>query len=236
MTYAGASLLWLLLIQPEIVPPYIGGLFRAVVIDAGHGGKDRGAAGHGLVEKNLTLDVATRLADRLSRRGLQVVMSREDDTYMSLAERVRVGADQRLPSLFLSLHFNYASHSAASGLETYYFDLNEEIPADLLGEFAADESAITESKRLAAMIQAALVRHTGAIDRGVKNRGFFVLRHARLPAVLIEGGFVTNRDEAALIAQPAYRQRLAEAIEEGLMEYRNELRRLRHAARQAGQS
>ena len=224
MLYASGSLLWLLLIRPDIVPPYFSGLFRAVVVDAGHGGKDRGAAGNGLIEKELTLDVAERVGRQLREHGLQVVMTRETDDYLSLAERVRVGADQRVPAIFLSIHFNYAKNRSAQGVETFYYNVNEEVPAEILGDALLQAPPMSDSEVFAQEMQRELVDALGVPDRGVKNRGFFVLRHSRIPAVLVEGGFVTNAREAARLNDPKYRQRIADAIEDGVQAYRNVMR------------
>lgn len=220
MLYASGALLWLLLIRPEIVPPYFSGLFRAIIVDAGHGGKDRGAAGNGLIEKELTLDVAERVSRQLRDHGLEVVMTRDDDRYLTLAERVRLGADQRVPAIFLSIHFNYAKNRSAEGVETFYHDVNQEVPAEILGEALLEAPKISNSELLAQEMQGALVDALGVPNRGVKNRGFFVLRHSRIPAVLVEGGFVTNPSEAVRLKDPKYRQRLADAIEQGVLDYR----------------
>lgn len=230
MLYSGSSLLYLLTIEPEQLPPYIRSLFQVVVLDAGHGGKDRGAAGNGLIEKELTLDLVERVGRLLEKNGMTVVMTREDDTYLTLAERVRVGSDQVAPAIFVSIHFNYANNRGASGVETYFFDVNQEVPRELLGDEAPEEPRLSEGERMATSIQLAMVGELGVPDRGVKNRGYFVLRHARIPAVLIEGGFVTNSAEAARLKEPAYRQRLAKAIHAGLLDYREELRRLHYEA------
>jgi len=236
MLYSGASLLYLLTVKPDELPPYIGSLFKVVVLDAGHGGKDRGAAGNGLIEKDLTLDVAERVEKLLEKRGMKVVMTRSDDTYLTLAERVRVGADQLAPAIFVSIHFNYAKNRGARGVETFFFDANKEVPRELLGDGAPEQPLLSDGERLANHIQFALVGELQVPDRGAKNRGYFVLRHARIPAVLIEGGFVTNSTEAARLKEPGYRQRLAEAIQEGLLDYREELRRLHYEAMKAKRS
>jgi len=222
MLLGGGGLLLLAVYHPTLIPPPLGALFRCIVIDAGHGGSDRGASGNSLTEKTLTLDVAKELKALLRAQGFFVVMTREDDSFPTLAARVRVGAEQTQSAVFISIHFNYANNASASGIETYFYDPT---PANS-GETPTDP-VILESERLAANIQLAMIEATEATNRGIKNRGFYVLRNASIPAVLVEGGFVTNPADAALLQVPAYRKRLAKGIHTGLMEYRSEMRRLR---------
>ena len=167
--------------------------FTTIVIDPGHGGKDRGGIpGQRLSEKDLTLDVARRLRTDLREVGIRTVMTRTRDTFVSLQDRVAIANAQR-NAIFVSIHFNAAKRYGASGIETYYYQ----------------RSALS----LASQIQRRLLRTVpGEENRGVKSRRYFVLRKTRIPAVLAECGFLTNGPEGARCMRPAYRQRLADAI------------------------
>lgn len=167
--------------------------FRTVVIDPGHGGRDRGGMpGQYLAEKNLTLDVAQRLRSDLRMAGLRTVMTRSGDRYVPLQKRVDIANAQR-NAIFISIHFNAAQRRGASGFETYYYK----------------RSALP----LAASVQKRLLRSCpGEENRGIKEKRYFVLRKTRIPAVLAECGFLTNGKEGARCSNPAYRQRLADAI------------------------
>ena len=192
-----------------------------VVIDPGHGGRDEGARSHGLVEKQLTLDLAKRVDKRLRVFGFPTVLTRSDDTYVSLEDRAAVG-NRTDDSLFLSLHFNQNSTSSASGVETFYE--TEKVPPEAawtwIGFFNKPDTSQCESgETLAGYVQTALVLRTEAANRGIKRRDLFVVRHVRGPSVLVEAGFLSNPVEARLIANSEYRERLAISIVEGVMSY-----------------
>ena len=166
--------------------------FDTVVIDAGHGGRDCGGIpGQRVGEKDLTLDVAVRLRDLLKSDGLKTVMTRADDTFILLPQRSALANAQR-NALFVSIHFNSALRSGADGIETYYYN--------------------PQAAGVAARIQAQLMHVETGENRGVKRRGYYVLRKTRIPAVLAECGFLTNRSEAALCQTAAHRQELASAL------------------------
>lgn len=171
--------------------------FSTVVIDAGHGGFDRGGIPRQRVaEKVMTLDVAQRLQKRLRQAGYRVVMTRDSDVFISLGERVRVASRSR-DAIFVSVHFNSAARVGANGVETYYYSNN--------------------SAQLAADIHRHLIGATSGENRGIRRRGYFVLRRASVPAVLLELGFLTNPTEARLALDSTYRQRLADRIADGIM-------------------
>ncbi len=176
------------------------GRFNTVVLDAGHGGHDRGArAVSGLHEKDLALDVTRRMIPLLQRAGLRVVTTRSSDYFVTLDHRTRM-AERTRDSVFVSIHFNWARRRTAQGIETYYYS--------------------SASRRLAANIQRELERSTRTPDRGVKRARFYVLRNNRRPAVLVELGFVSNSYENSLIQKASYRQKLAEAVVRGILEER----------------
>ncbi len=168
-----------------------------VVIDAGHGGHDRGGVpGDRYAEKIYTLDVARRLEALLRSAGYRTVMTRPGDYFVGLDGRCAIANSYR-DAIFVSIHFNSATREGANGIETYYYS--------------------RRSARLAAAIHGRVVRATGTEDRRVRTRGFYVIRNTRIPAVLVECGFLTNRAEGGRIAgSGAYRQRLAEAIAAGI--------------------
>jgi N-acetylmuramoyl-L-alanine amidase len=177
------------------------GAFGTVVVDAGHGGHDRGArAVRGSYEKVLALDTALRLRTILQRAGYKVILTRSGDYFVPLGQRVDVSG--RAPNaIFVSIHYNWARRGSASGIETYFYSPN--------------------SARLAANIQKELLRAYGATNRGVKNRGFYVLRNNRRPAVLIECGFLSNSGDNRFAQNPDYRQRIAEHIARGIIAERH---------------
>jgi N-acetylmuramoyl-L-alanine amidase len=201
----------------------------AIVIDAGHGGRDAGARAHGLVEKELTLDLALRIEKLLEGRGFSTAMTRRDDSYLSLPERVEI-ANQIDHSLFVSIHFNKSSNTQAAGVETFFATekLLPEPEWTFAGFFARrhPDDLPDRGENLAAYVQAAMLNRTAASDRGIKARAFYVVRNTRAPAVLVEGGFLSNAFEAQLIANPEYRDRLAEAVVEGIVQYAETLPKL----------
>jgi len=170
--------------------------FSTVVIDAGHGGFDRGGIpGQRVSEKIMALDVAQRLARDLRRAGYRVVMTRDSDVFVSLGERVGI-ANRYRDAIFVCIHFNSATREGANGIETYYYG----------GDSAA----------LAADIHRQVVRAAPSSNRGVRRRGYYVLRRTNVPSVLVECGFLRNPTEAQYAQSSSYRQTLAEQIARGI--------------------
>jgi len=177
------------------------GHFDTVVVDAGHGGSDSGARPRsGSNEEALTLDTARRLAVILRRNGFKVVETRTSDYFIPLGARSEA-SNRRSSCIFVSVHYNWARRKAAHGIETFYYGI--------------------KSKRLAANVQRETLKAYSTIDRGIKERGFYVLRTNRRPAILCELGFVSNAAENQKIQNPATRQRLAERIAAGIIAERN---------------
>ncbi len=171
--------------------------FSTVVIDAGHGGFDRGGIpGQRVPEKVMALDVAQRLEKRLRQAGYRVVMTRDSDVFVPLGERVRIANSYR-DAVFVCIHFNSATRAGANGIETYYYSSN--------------------SAALAAHIHRQVVSGTTGENRGIRRRGYYVLRRTSIPAILVECGFLTNPTEAQLVLESGYRQRLADRIADGVM-------------------
>ena len=167
-----------------------------VVIDAGHGGFDRGGIpGQRVSEKDMTLDVARRLKSVLEASGYRVVMTRDSDVFVPLGTRTAIANSNR-NAIFVSVHFNSATRSGASGIETYFYN--------------------RDSLSLASAIHHYVAGGAPSSNRGVRRRGYFVLRRTNMPSVLVECGFLTNPTEAGYAQNASYRQKLAEAIAAGV--------------------
>jgi N-acetylmuramoyl-L-alanine amidase len=214
-----------------------------IVVDAGHGGHDTGTIGPtGLMEKDLVLDVASRLGKLLeSRLGAEVVYTRDDDTFVPLETRTAI-ANREEADLFISVHANSSRDAAARGVETYY--LNFTTSADAL-DVAARENAVSdtsihelqdlvkkialkekieESREFASDVQRSLrtglsARGASIRDRGVKKAPFIVLIGANMPSILAEISFLSNPADERRLKTPAYRQRIAEALYRGVQHY-----------------
>lgn len=205
--------------------------FTVVVLDPGHGGQDSGTMKAGILEKELTLDVSHRARRILQLKGVDVLLTRSDDTHVSLASRAAI-ANERRNCVFISIHFDNATRPAATGVETYYA-AHQTSRATLAPSWlpflqrTSLEPAKVESQSLASFIQEALVTRTQAVDRGTTPHQFFVLANVRHPAVLVEGGFLTNTDEITKLATGDYREQIAAAISDGVMRYREVLRQQR---------
>ena len=167
-----------------------------VVIDAGHGGYDRGGIpGQRVSEKDMTLDVARRLRSVLAASGYRVVMTRDSDVFVPLGTRTAIANSNR-NAIFVSVHFNSAPRSSAGGIETYFYN--------------------RDSLALASAIHHYVAGGAPSENRGVRRRGYFVLRRTNIPAVLVECGFLTSPTEAAYVQNASYRQKLAEEIAAGV--------------------
>ena len=209
----------------RVKPSREGERLPVVVLDAGHGGRDSGAMCGTVMEKDLTLDVAQRAELLLRTAGYPTVLTRQDDRYLSLAERAAVGNDED-DSLFISIHFNDGERAAASGVETYYAQRQHTSPASGFLSWLpflekTDYGSLTaKSESLAGNLQAALVQRTSAVNRGIKTRQFYVIARVRHPAALVEGGFITNKSDVNKLTTGQYRQQIANAISEGVRRYR----------------
>ncbi len=199
---------------------------RVIVIDPGHGGLNPGTRSvvDGRNEKDFTLDWAKRLAPLLAQQGWQVFLTRTNDVDVSLPDRAAL-ADARHADLFLSLHFNAAaSGSDPAGVETYCLTPTGMASSVTRGGYNDDVQQVfpnnafdAENVQYAVRLQRALLEVSGTTDRGVRRARYpAVLRGPNRPAVLIEGGYLSNPREARKIADPAYRQKLAEAVARAL--------------------
>ncbi len=216
-----------------------------VMIDPGHGGKDPGAIGNGLKEKDIVLDIAHRLKRYLVSSGAEVRMTRDKDVYITLKRRAYL-ANKWAPDVFVSIHANSSRNPGGRGIEVYYVsekvnDTNRAVVSqengvlDIEGRVPDSELKVVlwdmihtenraESRRLARKISQKIARIMQSPDRGAKGAPFYVLKWVNAPSVLIEVGFVSNPQEASRLASPGYRDRIARAIFEGLISYFEELR------------
>jgi len=170
--------------------------FSTVVIDAGHGGNDKGAFRSGVRESYLTLQTAQRLEQLLKKKGFKTAMTRRSDAFVSLDSRVAT-ANRYASSVLVSIHFNSCTDSRYRGVETFYGG-----PAGMT---------------LAKAIQSRLAARLKTANRGAKQRGFKVLRQTKGPAVLVECGFLSNPGERSRCKTSGYQQTAAQAICDGIM-------------------
>ena len=233
---------------PRTLARALGLKINRIAIDPGHGGSDTGAmSAHGLLEKDLCLDVALRLGQMISANldGAEVVYTRQDDSFVPLERRTEI-ANRSGADLFISIHANSSDLRNVRGVETYYLNLSSspesmqlatrenslglsalhDLP-DLLQRIARNEKA-TESKELAGEIQDALSQRLQLVSRGETNRGvkqapFIVLTGANMPAVLSEISFVSNARDESLLRDSSQRQRVAEGLYRGIAAYLNNL-------------
>lgn len=174
------------------------GSIRTIVIDAGHGGHDLGAHEGRVFEKHLNLDVSRRLELQLKRKGFRTVMTRSRDEFIPLLTRSSI-SNKYKSNIFVSIHFNSSWKDYVDGIETYYYSY--------------------AGYQLAAAVHTDMIRKLRAENRGVKRARFSVLRNTSCPAILVEGGFVSNSKERGKMLQAWYRQALAESVAKGISDY-----------------
>jgi N-acetylmuramoyl-L-alanine amidase len=211
-------------LRPNMIPKL--GRVQTVVLDPGHGGFDKGAiSGYGY-EKDYALDLARQLRPVLQAKGFRVIMTRESDVFVPLELRARI-ANATHDSIFVSLHFNATDRDPiATGFEIYsltprgapstYEDGLTLASINIQNGTEADAASV----ELSSCIYHSLLGQIGEFDRGIKRARFAVLRLTKIPAVLVEGGFLTERGESRLIANPGWRKKLADAICTGIDNFR----------------
>ncbi|MBP0008209.1 MULTISPECIES: N-acetylmuramoyl-L-alanine amidase [unclassified Roseofilum] len=170
-----------------------------VAIDPGHGGRDPGAVGNGLLEKEIVMDISNQVAAILEQNGVQTVMTRRDDREIDLAPRVAT-AERANATLFVSIHANAISLSRpeVNGLETFYYQTGQ---------------------RLARDIHNTILQTLNIRDRGVRRARFYVLRKTSMPSVLVETGFITGREDSVKLANPVFRRQMAQGIANGILRH-----------------
>ena len=189
------------------------GRFKTIVIDPGHGGVHTGGKGaRGTLEKDIVLEVSQILRDRLKAEGIKVVMTRESDRH--LAPEVREDLKRRAdftnrvaPDLFLSIHANYAENKGAQGFEVFY-------PRAGCEGSAGERQA---GRRVAEAVRRVFADRFDTPDRGVKEAGFYVIKNAECPAVLVELEFVSNAAGERNLRESSYRKKLADAVAEAVL-------------------
>lgn len=181
-----------------------------IVLDAGHGGKDTGTKSdkNNYLEKERTLKTAKIVKNYLEELGYTVSLTRSDDTFVPLTERAEI-ANELNASLFVSIHFNHCESPEVQGIEIFYYK-------DEKNPFSA---RLLASKKLGEEVLARITKHTGASSRGVKKANFAVVRETKMPAILIEGGFLSNSEERAKIKDDPYLCFLGWAIARGIDQY-----------------
>lgn len=223
---------------------------KRIVIDAGHGGREPGARGrNGLKEKDVVLDIARRLKRELNGNGIDIILTRNSDRFVSLWKRAHI-ANTKEADLFISVHANGSYARQAHGFEMWYLseatDDNaralaaaenaslyfEDYPLSDLRDTSTDLKATlwdikntedrAESIGLAEYISSAMAKGLRGRNRGVKSARFYVLKYVRMPSVLVEVGFITNRNEERQLADRRHRQRVAKAIAKGILSYKKE--------------
>jgi N-acetylmuramoyl-L-alanine amidase len=173
---------------------------KTIVIDAGHGGKDSGAIGDYFYEKSAVLSIALKTQAQLENLGANVIMTRDDDTFVELETRAAM-SNAAHASMFVSLHLNATSEEYVNGTEVYYYPDGD------------------TSVQLASTVQENLTSQLGSADRGTQAADFSVLRNTQAPAILAEIGYITNSAEAANLLTDSYQQKAATGIVKGLESY-----------------
>lgn len=215
---------------------------RKIALDPGHGGDSLGTqAPRGLVEKELTLDIAQRLKKLLEADSFEVLMTRQADRAVSLEQR-GVVANQQGADIFVSIHLNWIENLKARGVETYYLGATQDPYLTRLAAKENHESGYSmadmrqlldriyadvrhdRSRELAEVVQSSLFNSLGKVNPGIEDRGvkaapFIVLLATEMPAILAEVSCLSNEDEAELLTKPLYRQYIAEALAEGIRSY-----------------
>ncbi len=217
------------IIEPSLRPEFIQNLapVKTVVLDPGHGAEDKGAVSRFGFEKDFALDVCMRARRILQDRGYHVEMTRSTDVLIPLEERPLV-ANRAPDSIFVSVHFNASSENGqASGFEVYSI-APRGAPSTAeqglsLGDLRNEPGNIADipSCALASCVYHSLLGNIPQADRGLKSARFAVLRLSTVPAILIEGGFLSNNSDSSLVASAAWRSKLAEAIADGVDNYKN---------------
>ncbi len=196
---------------------------KTVFLDPGHGGKDVGAEGRYYSEKKLTLRLAAKIRSLLKQQGFNVIMSRRSDVYLTLNKRAEL-ANRYKADIFVSVHFNSASNKKVYGLETYCMTpvgASSSNAAKIEWDRHAGNANDRNNFALAYLMQRSMLAYSNALDRGVKHARFLVLREVKMPAVLVECGFLSNPHSERIIGTDRYLNQLAKGIVKSIMNYKN---------------
>ncbi len=173
-----------------------------IIIDPGHGGTDEGAKINYFMEKKLALMTSLLVRKYLSELGYRVILTRSKDVFIPLQRRVSIANTTRA-ALFISVHYNSSPSPDAHGIEIFY-------------HAGKDHKRTQQSRKLGSNILGEMIEHTHALSRGVKNGNFHVIRETSMPAVLVEGGFMTNQEERGLLKEKTYLEKIARGIAQGI--------------------
>ncbi len=173
-----------------------------IILDPGHGGSDEGAKVHYFMEKKLTLMTTLLLRKYLDEMGYRVIMTRSKDVFIPLHRRVSI-ANRTKAALFVSIHYNSSPSPDAHGIEIFYHG-------------GADSKRTQQSRKLAGSVLTELIHRTNALSRGVKKGNFHVIRETKMPAILVEGGFMTNAQERTNLREKEYLEKIARGIADGI--------------------
>ena len=211
-------------LRPQMIPNL--GNFKTVVLDPGHGGYDKGAISPYGYEKDFALDVAKNIKPLLEAKGLKVIMTRNSDVFVPLELRARI-ANATKDSIFVSIHFNATdANPSAQGFEIFSLtprgapSTADDALALRFMNMQAGSPVDAPSLALSMSVYHSVVGHFSEVDRGIKRARFAVLRLTKIPAILVEGGFLTERAESRLVAQSAWRAKLAQSIATGIVNYK----------------
>ncbi|MEO8439903.1 MAG: N-acetylmuramoyl-L-alanine amidase [Spartobacteria bacterium] len=211
-------------LRPQMIPNL--GQFKTVILDAGHGGHDKGAISAYGYEKDFALDVARNIKPLLEAKGLTVKMTRDRDVFVPLELRARI-ANASKDAIFVSIHFNATnSNPSANGFEIFSLtprgapSTDDDALALRFMNMQAGSPVDAPSLALSMSVYHSVVGHFSEFDRGIKRARFAVLRLTQIPAILVEGGFLTERGESRLIAQSSWRAELAQSIATGIVSYK----------------
>ena len=211
-------------LRPQMIPNL--GHFTTVVLDAGHGGYDKGATSAYGCEKDFALDVARNLKPLLEAKGIKVIMTRSSDIFVPLELRARI-ANAAKDAVFVSIHFNATdSNASAQGFEIFSLtprgapSTADDALALRFMNMQAGSPVDAPSLALSMSVYHSIVGHSSEFDRGIKRARFAVLRLTQIPAILIEGGFLTERGDSQQIAQSAWRAQYAQSIATGILSYK----------------
>lgn len=186
-----------------------------VVVDAGHGGHDGGAVANGVIEKNMSLDIASRLKEELEAAGVRVVMTRSGDRFLTLDERAAMAGTHGADA-FVSVHLNTSGEgSEAEGIETYFSESKGLMARQVVS--AGEGRREGDGAELAGVVQRLVCGATKAENRGIKARDYAVVARAACPAVLVECGFITSASESVRLKQAGYRDKVAGGIASGVV-------------------
>jgi N-acetylmuramoyl-L-alanine amidase len=215
-------------LEPQLRPQMISNLggLKTVILDPGHGGYDKGALSSYGAEKDFALDVARNIKPLLEAKGLNVKMTRDSDIFVPLELRARI-ANATKDSIFVSIHFNATdANPSANGFEIFSLtprgapSTADDALALRFMNMQAGSPFDAPSLALSMSVYHSVLGHLSEFDRGIKRARFAVLRLTKVPAILVEGGFLTERGESRLIAGSAWRAKLAQSIATGIINYK----------------